>query len=40
MENNQLSAEELIQKLKDSIKGFCGKGALDDDISLIVLKIR
>lgn len=40
MENSQLSSEELIKKLKESIKSFCGKGTLDDDISLIVLKIK
>ncbi len=39
-ENNQLPAGELIKKLKDSIKSFCGKGTLDDDISLIVLKMK
>lgn len=39
-ENNQLSAEELIGRLKESIFSFFGGSALEDDISLIVLKMN
>lgn len=39
-ENHQLPAEELISKLKESIFSFFGGSALEDDISLIVLKMN
>lgn len=40
MENNGLPTKELMTKIKDSIKSFCGKGTLDDDISLMILKMK
>jgi phosphoserine phosphatase RsbU/P len=40
VQNSQLTSKELIKNLKDSIRGFCGKGVLDDDISIMVLKVK
>lgn len=40
MNNSQLSAEELKNKILESVKDFCGKRALADDISMIVIKIK
>lgn len=40
MKDNQLPAKELIDKIKDLIRGFGGEGTLVDDISLITLKIK
>lgn len=39
-ENYQISAEELITKLKESVLGFCVDNTPEDDISLIVLKVN
>jgi sigma-B regulation protein RsbU (phosphoserine phosphatase) len=34
------TSQEIINNLKNSIRDFCGKGVLEDDISLIVIKIK
>jgi phosphoserine phosphatase RsbU/P len=34
------TSQEIINNLKDTIRDFCGKGVLEDDISLIVIKIK
>lgn len=39
MENNQLPANEIIEKIKSSIKDFGSKDTLDDDICLIAMKM-
>lgn len=40
IKNHQLPAKRLIAKLKDAIKDFGSKNTLDDDITLIVLKME
>ncbi|MCE5215132.1 MAG: SpoIIE family protein phosphatase [Methanobacterium sp.] len=40
IKNSPKTSKEIINDLKDSIRGFCGKGVLEDDISLIVLKVK
>ncbi|MDD1774758.1 MAG: SpoIIE family protein phosphatase [Methanobacterium sp.] len=39
-DNHQLNTRELKHKILESVKDFCGKGTLADDISMIVIKIK